>query len=201
MKKKTPDNTGKKYITKFTAKQQKFIDIYTSRYGELSATDCAIKAGYDRSSAHTRANELLDWRKSPDIVKAIDERQKSNREIWLVDKEKHLANLTRIQQEARAKGQYGVAGKMEELKGKVQGFYIDRNMTLTKEVTPDELNQKMKDMFPTREEYDLMHESMAKELYGVQDDLKKAEVEELEDKEAETELEKFLEDRERQRKP
>ena len=42
--------------------------------------------------------------------------------------------------------------KMEELKGKVQGFYIDRNMTLTKEVTPDELNQKMKDMFPTREE-------------------------------------------------
>ena len=89
----------------------------------------------------------------------------------------------------------------EELKGKVQGFYIDRNMTLTKEVTPDELNQKMKDMFPTREEYDLMHESMAKELYGVQDDLKKAEVEELEDKEAETELEKFLEDRERQRKP
>jgi hypothetical protein len=144
---------------------------------------------------------LLDWRKSPDIVKAIDERQKSNREIWLVDKEKHLANLTRIQQEARAKGQYGVAGKMEELKGKVQGFYIDRNMTLTKEVTPDELNQKMKDMFPTREEYDLMHESMAKELYGVQDDLKKAEVEELEDKEAETELEKFLEDRERQRKP
>ena len=78
------------------------------------------------------------------IVKAIDERQKSNREIWLVDKEKHLANLTRIQQEARAKGQYGVAGKMEELKGKVQGFYIDRNMTLTKEVTPDELNQKMK---------------------------------------------------------
>ena len=119
----------------------------------------------------------------------------------MVDKEKHLANLTRIQQEARAKGQYGVAGKMEELKGKVQGFYIDRNMTLTKEVTPDELNQKMKDRFPTREEYDLMHESMAKELYGVQDDLKKAEVEELEDKEAETELEKFLEDRERQRKP
>ena len=30
---------AKKYITKITAKQQKFIDIYTSRYGELSATD------------------------------------------------------------------------------------------------------------------------------------------------------------------
>ncbi len=166
MKKKTPDNTGKKYITKFTAKQQKFIDIYTSRYGELSATDCAIKAGYDRSSAHTRANELLDWRKSPDIVKAIDERQKSNREIWLVDKEKHLANLTRIQQEARAKGQYGVAGKMEELKGKVQGFYIDRNMTLTKEITEEDMSAKMKEMFPTREEFEAINKSMAEEMFG-----------------------------------
>ena len=35
---------GKKYITKITPKQQKFIDIYTSKFGELSATDCAIKA-------------------------------------------------------------------------------------------------------------------------------------------------------------
>ncbi len=166
MKNKPPDNTGKKYVNKITPKQQKFIDLYTQRYGELSATDCAIKAGYDRSSAHTRANELLDWRKSPDIVKAIDERQKSNREIWLVDKEKHLANLTRIQQEARAKGQYGVAGKMEELKGKVQGFYIDRNMTITKELTGDELNQKMKDMFPTREDYEQMHKSMALNYLG-----------------------------------
>ena len=88
---------AKKYITKITAKQQKFIDIYTSRYGELSATDCAIKAGYDRSSAHTRANELLDWRKNPEVVEEINSRQVGNKEVWLIDKVKHLANLSRIQ--------------------------------------------------------------------------------------------------------
>jgi len=159
----------KKYITKITAKQQKFIDIYTSKYGELSATDCAIKAGYDRGSAHTRASELLDWRKNPEVVEEINKRQIGNKEVWLVDKVKHLANLTRIQQEARTKGQYGVAAKCEELKGKVQGFYVDRNLTLTKELSSDDLHDKMKDIFKTREEYEAMHESLAEELFGPED--------------------------------
>jgi len=156
---------GKKYITKITPKQQKFIDLYTSKYGELSATDCAIKAGYERESAHTRASELLDWRKNPDVVRQIEARQLGNKEVWLLDKTKHLANLTRIQQEARAKGQYGVAAKCEELKGKVQGFYVDRNLTLTKELSDDDIHQKMKDIFKTREEYDAMHKSLADELF------------------------------------
>ena len=159
-------NKGKKYLTKITAKQQKFIDIYTSRYGELSATDCAIKAGYDRSSAHTRANELLDWRKNPEVVEEINSRQIGNKEVWLIDKVKHLANLSRIQQEARKKGQYGVAIKAEELKGKVQGFYVDRNLTLTKELSSEDLHDKMKTMFQSREEYDAMNDSLREELFG-----------------------------------
>ena len=113
-----------------------------------------------------RANELLDWRKNPDVVEEINARQIANREIWLIDKEKHLANLTRIQNEARAKGQYGVAGKMEELKGKVQGFYIDRNMTLTKEISEEDMSAKMKEMFPTREEFEAINKSMAEEMFG-----------------------------------
>jgi hypothetical protein len=157
---------GKKYITKITPKQQKFIDLYTSKYGELSATDCAIKAGYERESAHTRASELLDWRKNPDVVRQIEARQLGNKEVWLLDKTKHLANLTRIQQEARAKGQYGVAAKCEELKGKVQGFYVDRNLTLTKELTNDEIHNQMKTMFKSKEEYDAMNESLREELFG-----------------------------------
>ena len=32
-------NKGKKYLTKFTPKQQKFIDQYTSKFGLLSARD------------------------------------------------------------------------------------------------------------------------------------------------------------------
>ena len=108
-----------------TGKQIKFIDLYCSKYGELSATECAIRAGYSRTSAYQRAHELLDFRKNPAVAKVIQDRLMGNMEVWMLDKQKHMANLTRIQQEARAKGQYGVAAKCEELKGKVQGFYVE----------------------------------------------------------------------------
>ena len=58
---------NKKYQDKITPIQQKFIENYTSKYGQWSATQCAIAAGYSPSSAHTRAAELLDWRKHPDL--------------------------------------------------------------------------------------------------------------------------------------
>ena len=159
-------NKGKKYLTKITGKQQKFIDLYTSKYGELSATDCAIKAGYDRDSAHVRAHELLDWRKNPEVVRIIEARQVGNKEVWLLDKVKHLANLHRIQQEAKAKGQYGVAGKMEGLKGKVQGFYVDRNLTITKELSESDITDQMHSIFKTREEFRASQESLEKEMFG-----------------------------------
>ena len=111
------------------------------------------------------ASELLDWRKNPEVVKEIDARQLGNKEVWLLDKVKHLANLTRIQQEARTKGQYGVAIKAEELKDKVQGFYVDRNLTLTKELSEEDITQQMKSMFNTREEYEASHAGLAEELF------------------------------------
>jgi len=159
-------NKGKKYLTKITPKQQKFIDLYTSKYGELTAGECAVRAGYDKSSAHTRANELLDWRQYPRVAAEIEARQVGNRSVWLVDKEKHLANLHRIQQEAKSKGQYGVAGKMEELKGKVQGFYVDRNLSITKEISSEDLDEKMKSIFPTRKEMDLFNKELADDLFS-----------------------------------
>ena len=62
-----PDNTGKKYLTELTPKQRKFIDVYCSKYGEITGTACAIAAGYSRDSAHTKASELLDYRKYPQV--------------------------------------------------------------------------------------------------------------------------------------
>ena len=39
------------------------------------------------------------------MAKVIQDRLMGNMEVWMLDKQKHMANLTRIQQEARAKGQ------------------------------------------------------------------------------------------------
>jgi len=156
----------KKYQDKITPLQQKFIDNYCSKYGQWSATQCAINAGYDIKSAHTRASELLDWKKHPDIALEIQGRVAGLREAWDIDRDKHLAMLTRIRDAAMDKGQYGVANKAEELRGKVAGLYIDRNITITKELSEEELNDKIKTIFPDRETFMASNEALAKDMFG-----------------------------------
>jgi len=143
----------KKYNDKITPLQQKFIDNYCSKYGQWSATQCAITAGYDIKSAHTRASELLDWRKHPDIALEIQGRIAGLREAWDVNRDRHMAMLTKIRDAAMEKGQYGVANKAEELRGKVAGLYIERNLTLTKDLTEDDINTKIKTIFPDKESF------------------------------------------------
>ncbi len=163
--------TEKKYNDKITPIQQKFIDFYTSKYGQWSATQCAIAAGYSRSSAHTRAAELLDWHKHPDISLEIQNRIAALREAWDVNRDRHLAMLTRIRDAAMDKGQYGVANKAEELRGKVAGLYIERNLTITKELSEEEINDKMRAMFPDKEAFMKSQVALMHDLFP--DDKKK----------------------------
>ena len=51
-----------------------------------------------------------------------------NKEVWLIDKIKRLANLTRIQQEALLKGQCGVAIKAEKYKSIELIIYFDNHL-------------------------------------------------------------------------
>jgi len=147
-----PDNTGKKYLTELTPKQRKFIDVYCSKYGEISATACAIAAGYSRDSAHTKASELLDYRKYPQVRTEIDLRLAHSRELWSISRDKSMAHLFKIGEEAKKKGNLGVAAKCEELRGKLGGLYIEKLHTLheNREVTEEELNEKIKKLFPTK---------------------------------------------------
>ena len=190
-----------------TGKQIKFIDLYCSKYGELSATECAIRAGYSRTSAYQRAHELLDFRKNPAVAKVIQDRLMGNMEVWMLDKQKHMANLTRIQQEARAKGQYGVAAKCEELKGKVQGFYVERNLNINADakINIEEARNRIRKNYD-REDYEVYQKRDIEEIFGPEptpEERKKqrAEKERLrkEGEERMRELEKYQEDRTRER--
>ena len=161
---------NKKYDDKITPIQQRFIDHYTTRYGQWSATHCAIAAGYSKSSAHVRAAELLDWKKNPDIAIEIQDRLAALREAWDVNRDKHLAMLTRIRDAALEKGNLGVANKSEELRGKVAGLYVERNLNITKELTSDELTDKMKDLFPSKEVFIQENQRLMKELFPDDED-------------------------------
>ena len=188
-----------------TAKQIKFIDLYCSKYGELSATECAIRAGYSRTSAYQRAHELLNPKVSPGTAQIIHDRLMGNMEVWMLDKEKHMANLTRIQSEAREKGQYGVAAKCEELKGKVQGFYVERNLNLNAEISADDSRDRIRRSYD-REEYEEFAKAEINEIFGPESTeeeraaTRKAKAKKKKaDLETMRELEKYQEDRNRER--
>jgi len=167
-----PDNTGKKYLTELTAKQRKFIDVYCSKYGEITATACAIAAGYSRDSAHTKASELLDYRKYPQVRTEIDLRLAHSRELWSISRDKSMAHLFKIGEEAKKKGNLGVAAKCEELRGKLGGLYIEKLHTLheNRELSEDELNEKIRKIFPTKVDFIKGSKSMLEGLYEEDED-------------------------------
>ena len=92
------------------------------------------------------------------------------REAWDVNRDKHLAMLVKIRDASMDKGMYGVANKAEELRGKVAGLYVERNLTLTKELSEDDLHQKMKDLFPSKDLFEQSHKNLMDELYPDDED-------------------------------
>ena len=134
-----------------TDMQKKFARFYVEAfYGKeyLSNTEVAIKAGYGPDSAYQRAYELLNPRISPHVVTYIGKLKEDFKIKHDIDPDKHMARLNHLGRLAEDKGQFGVAGRMEELRGKVAGYYIDRQIIKTKkgvdDMTEEELNEQLK---------------------------------------------------------
>ena len=192
----------RKYLVKITPIQEKFIDEYCSKFGDISATQCAINAGYSRTSAHQRASELLDWRKHPEVRKEIDRRMDDTRKVWEIDRDKHLRSLNDIKKKADAKGLYGVSLKAEELRGKVAGLYIEKQMVMRAELSQEELNEKWKSLFTNREEMEAANREMLNDVWGREEILiedTKELAKKTEDDKLGKQLVKYQEDRKKDR--
>ena len=133
-----------------TELQKKFANLYVQAfYGNeyLSNTEVAIKAGYLADSAYQRAYELLNPKISPHVVMYIGKLKEDFRIKNNIDPDKHMARLNHLGRLAEQKGQYGVAGRMEELRGKVAGYYIDRQIIKNKgieDMSEEQLHEEMK---------------------------------------------------------
>ena len=129
-----------------TEQQKRVAELYVQESGLLSKTEIAVKAGYAKESAYTRAWELTNPSISPHVVRYIKKIEMDFAEKNQITKENHIAELWRLKQEAREKGMAGIALRAEELRGKLMGYYIDKSMTLNvKEKSMDELEQEIKD--------------------------------------------------------
>ena len=133
-----------------TELQKKFARYYVEAFfGKeyLSNTEVAIKSGYSPDSAYQRAYELLNPRISPHVVQYIGKLKDDWKSKHNIDPDKHMARLNHLGRVAEENKMIGVSLRAEELRGKVAGYYIDRQIIKNKgvdDMTEEELNEQIK---------------------------------------------------------
>ena len=139
-----------KLFKALTEMQKEFARLHvenTFGKGTLSNTECAIKSGYAPESAYQRAHELLNPKICPHVVRYIGDMKEEWKIRNNIDPDKHMARLNHLGQLAEKNKMYGIATRAEELRGKVAGYYIDRQIIKSKksieDMTEEELDKKL----------------------------------------------------------
>ena len=148
-----------------TQMQKIFANLYVENfYGKtsMSHTEIAIKAGYSPDSAYQRAYELLNTKICPHVVKFIGELKEDFRVRNSITPDKHMARLEHLGRRAENKDMLGVAMRAEELRGKVAGYYVDRQIIKRDNIddlSEEQLEEKMKQI---TEDYSLLLDDKSK---------------------------------------
>jgi phage terminase small subunit len=130
--------------------QKIYANLYVENYygkTSLSNTELAIKAGYSPDSAYQRAYELTNPKICPHVVKYIGELKEDFRVRNSITPDKHMARLEHLGRRAEEKNMLGVAMRAEELRGKVAGYYVDRQVIKQdnmNDMSEEEIAAKMK---------------------------------------------------------
>jgi len=104
-------------MRELTAKQRRFVDEYLI---DLNATRAALRAGYSRRSAGQQASRLL---RQPRIAEAVRDGQDRLAKRARLSAREVLGRLAELRDAAAAKGQYAVALRAEELRGRHIGMF------------------------------------------------------------------------------
>ena len=130
---------------KLSERQIKFAELLVFNEGRKSPSECAYEAGY-KSRPRQAASELRNPKYSPLVVKYIGELRAEIQEKYGVNFERHITELARIRDEARAKGAWSAATNAEVARGKAAGLYIEQKIIRTgkiEDLTEDELNKRI----------------------------------------------------------
>ena len=132
---------------RLTEQQIKFANLLISEQGRMTATACAIEAGYAKDSARQAASKLQNPKLYPLVVKYIGELREEWQKKYEVTYEKHIAELGQIRKEALKKGAWSAAVNAEVARGKAAGLYIEQKIIRTgklEDLTTEELESRMK---------------------------------------------------------
>ena len=130
-----------------TPKQMKFAELLVTNEGRMTATEAAKQAGYEPERARFTASELRNPNRYPLVVKYIGEIRDEYQKKYDVTYGRHITELARIRDEARAKGAWSAATNAEIARGKAAGLYIEQKIihhNKVEDMTTDQLMGKMK---------------------------------------------------------
>ena len=113
-----------------TERQQKFAELLVFNEGRKSPSERAYEAGY-KTRPRQAASELRNPKLSPLVVKYIGELRAEIQEKYGITFEKHLGELAKLREDARAKGAWSAAINAEIARGKAGGLYVDQKLVLS----------------------------------------------------------------------
>ena len=129
-----------------TERQQKFAELLVFNEGRKSPSECAYEAGY-KTRPRQAASELRNPKLSPLVVRYIGELRAEIQEKYGINFEKHIGELAKLREDARAKGAWSAAINAEIVRGKAGGLYVDQKLVLSgnlDNMSEKELESKMK---------------------------------------------------------
>ena len=131
---------------KLTERQIKFAELLVYNEGRMSASEAAYQAGY-KTRPRQAASELRNPKISPLVVRYIGELRAEVQEKYGISFERHITELAKIRDDARAKGAWSAATNAEVARGKAGGLYVDQKLVLSgnlDNMSEKELESKMK---------------------------------------------------------
>ena len=146
--------TDKKLKT-LTELEKNFAELYVENMfsnDTLTNRDIAIAAGYAKESAHQRAYENTTYKLKPHVVHHIEMLKEDFRIRNQITPEKHMARLNEIHKTAFQKGQLHTSLNAEVYRGKVAGYYVEKQI-VKKEETEQDVENELKKMV---DQYDLI---------------------------------------------
>jgi|TARA_Y100001951_G_scaffold91156_1_gene84945 hypothetical protein len=158
---------------KLTERQIKFSELLVYNEGRMSPAECAKEAGY-KTRPRQAASELRNPKYSPLVVRYIGELRAEVQEKYGVNFERHITELAKIRDEARAKGAWSAATNAEVARGKAAGLYVDQKLILSgnlDQLTESELESKMKQIL---DDHKTLIEGVAVEVSNEKNSLNKS---------------------------
>ena len=146
--------TDKKLKT-LTELEKNFAELYVENMfsnDTLTNRDIAIAAGYAKESAHQRAYENTTYKLKPHVVHHIEMLKEDFRIRNQITPEKHMARLNELHKTAFQKGQLHTSLNAEVYRGKVAGYYVEKQL-IKQEESEEEVERKLKEII---ERYDLL---------------------------------------------